>query len=99
MRDLLERIAVALERIADNMDAERVLAEKRKVKAAQQARYRATKNAVATTVDTTERKQEGKEGKSPHTPLKGEIQEKKKICSWLGRDCSIDTHYPCSCVR
>ena len=84
-RDALERIAVALERIADNMDAERVLAEKRKVKAAQQARYRASKNAVATTVDATERKQEGKEGKSPHTPLKGEIQEKKKDTPQRGR--------------
>ena len=75
---LLERIAAALERIADNMDAAKVLEERRRKKAARQARYRASRNAVASTVDAAERTEEAKEGKSPHTPLKGEREEAKK---------------------
>ena len=74
----LERIAAALERVADSMDAAKVLEERRRRKAARQARYRASRNAVASTVDATERNEEAKEGKSPHTPLKGEREEAKK---------------------
>ena len=74
----LERIAAALEHIADNMDAAKVLEERRRKKAARQARYRASRIAVASTVDATERNEEAKEGKSPHTPLKGEREEAKK---------------------
>ena len=78
MNTPLERIAAALERIAGNMDAAKVLEERRRRKAARQARYRASRNAVASTVDATERNEEAKEGKSPHTPLKGESEEAKK---------------------
>ena len=53
----LSRIADALERIAANRDAETILAERRRTKAAQQARYRASN---ATTVDTTKRTEEVK---------------------------------------
>ena len=74
----LERIAAALERIADNMDAERVLAERRAKKSARQARYRASKNAVASIVDATERNEEGKEENPPCTPLKEKGEEAKK---------------------
>ena len=81
----LERIAAALERIADNMDAERVLAERRAKKSARQARYRASKNAVASIVDATERNEEGKEENPPCTPLKGESEEEKKDTPQRGR--------------
>ena len=74
----LERIAAALERIADSMDAAKVREERRRRKAARQARYRASRNAVASTVDAAERNEEAKEGKSPHTPRKGESEEAKK---------------------
>ena len=81
----LERIAAALERIADSMDAAKVLEERRRRKAARQARYRASRNAVASTVDATERNEEAKERKSPHTPLKGESEEEKKDAPQRGR--------------
>ena len=81
----LERIAAALERIADSMDAAKVLEERRRRKAARQARYRASRNAVASTVDATERNEEAKEGKSPHTPLKGESEEEMKDIPQRGR--------------
>ena len=74
-RDVLDRIAVALERIADNMDAERILAKRRE---ANRNHMREVRGKSVYTQAQAERKQEGKEGKSPHTPLKGEIQEKKK---------------------
>ena len=75
---LLERIAAALERIADNMDAAKVLEERRRKKAARQARYRASRNAVASTVDAAERNEEGKEENPPCTPLKEKGEEEKK---------------------
>ena len=67
---LLERIAAALERIADNMDAAKVLEERR-------AKDRKRKR-VSAEFPRTERNEEAKEGKSPHTPLKGEREEAKK---------------------
>ena len=81
-RDVLERIAVALERIADNMDAERILAKRRE---ANRNHMREVRDKSVCTQAQAERKQEGKEGKSPHTPLKGEIQEKKKDAPQRGR--------------
>ena len=55
---LLERIAAALERIADSLDAERVLAERRKSDAERQAKHRALSRDIA----STERTEEAKEG-------------------------------------
>ena len=81
-RDALERIAVALERIADNMDAERILAKRRE---ANRNHMREVRGKSVCTQTQAERKQEGKEGKSPHTPLKGEIQEEKKDTPQRGR--------------
>ena len=83
----LERIAAALERIADNMDAAKVLEERRRKKAARQARYRASRNAVASTVDAAERNEEAKEGKSPHTPL---LWEQKSIANRVRLPISLD---------
>ena len=72
--DALERIAVALERIADNMDAERILAKRRE---ANRNHMREVRGKSVCTQTQAERKQEGKEGKSPHTPPKGESAEEK----------------------
>ena len=74
MNTPLERIAAALERIADSMDAAKVLEERRKADAERQAKRR----ALSRDSHAAERNEEAKEGKSPRTPLKGESEEAKK---------------------
>ena len=73
--DALERIAVALERIADNMDAERILAKRRE---ANRNHMREVRGKSVCTQTQAERKQEGKEDNPPCTPLKEKGEEKKK---------------------
>ena len=77
----LERIAAALERIADSMDAAKVLEERR---AKDRSRKRSAGRHSAE-FPRKERNEEAKEGKSPHTPLKGESEEEKKDPPQRGR--------------
>ena len=72
--DAIERVADALEHIAGNMDAETILAKKRKSDAERQAKHRSKSRDNV----TLERTEEGKEEKSPHTSLKGVREEEKK---------------------
>lgn len=74
MNATLERIAAALERIADNMDAERVLAERR---AKDRSRKR-TASRHSAEFPRKERNEEGKEENPPCIPLKEKGEEAKK---------------------
>ena len=74
MQTPLERIAAALERIADSMDAAKVLEERR-------ARDRSRKRTAcrhSAEFPRTERNEEGKEENPPCTPLKEKGEEEKK---------------------
>ena len=75
MNTPLERIAAALERIADGLDAAKVLEERRRKNREHMA---AVRGKSVCTQTPSERNEEGKEGKSPRTPLKGESEEAKK---------------------
>ena len=71
---LLERIAAALERIADNLDAAKVLEERR-------AKDRSRKRTAcrhSAEFPRKERNEEGKEENPPCTPLKEKGEEEKK---------------------
>ena len=67
----LSRIADALERIAANLDAETILAERRFRDAQRKRNVRGQTQLKRT--------EEGNEEKSPHTPLKGVREEEKKM--------------------
>ena len=74
MNTPLERIAAALERIADNLDAAKVLEERR-------AKDRSRKRTAcrhSAEFPRTERNEEGKEENPPCTPLKEKGEEEKK---------------------
>ena len=85
---MASEVTSQLTRIADSLDAAKVLAERRRKNREHMATIRRQ------SVCTQERTEEAKEGKIPHTPLKEEREEEKKdfpVCSRVcAREADLD---------